>query len=116
MKPHITFADWEKLDVRLGTIVEASAPEWSNKLIQLTVDFGDEIGHRTIFTGMRKWYGPETFQGRQALFIVNLEPRKMGQFESQGMLLSLDAVDEDGNSRPGVILFDDAAANGTALS
>ncbi len=116
MKPTVTFADWDKLDVRLGTIVEASAPEWSNKLIQLSVEFGGDIGRRTIFTGMRKWYGPETFQGKQALFIVNLEPRKMGQSESQGMLLSLDALDEDGNSRPGVILFDNAAADGTALS
>lgn len=116
MKPNISFADWDKLDIRLGTIVEASAPEWSNKLIQLTVEFDEAIGRRTIFTGMRKWYGPETFQGKQALFIVNLDPRKMGDFESQGMLLSLDATDADGNSRPGVILFDNAAANGTALS
>lgn len=116
MKPLVTFSDWEKLDIRLGTIIQASAPEWSNKLIQLTVDFGTDIGERTIFTGMRKWHGPEKFQGKQALFIVNLEPRKMGAFESQGMLVSLDATDADGNSCPGVILFDNAAANGTALS
>lgn len=116
MKDIISFPDWEKLDVRVGTIVEASAPEWSNKLIELHVEFGEEIGRRTIFTGMRKWYGPDHFSGKQALFIVNLAPRKMGDSESQGMILSLDTNDADGNSHPHVILFDSGFPPGTQLS
>ncbi len=116
MKTAITFADWDKVDVRLGTIVEASAPDWSNKLIELHVDFGEEIGRRTIFTGMRKWYEPEHFTGKQALFLVNLEPKKMGNSESQGMILSLDTMDADGNSHPHVVLLDSAFPPGTQVS
>jgi methionyl-tRNA synthetase len=116
MKDVISFPDWEKVDVRTGTIVEASAPEWSNKLIELHVDFGEEIGERTIFTGMRKWYGPDHFAGKQALFIVNLAPRKMGEKESQGMILSLDTLDSDGNSHPHVIMFESAFPPGTPVS
>lgn len=116
MKDVISFPDWEKLDVRVGTIVEASAPEWSNKLIELHVEFGEEIGSRTIFTGMRKWYGPDHFSGKQALFIVNLAPRKMGEKESQGMILSLDVQDSDGNSTPHVVMFESAFPPGTPLS
>lgn len=112
MKPTINFADWEKLDIRLGTIVEASNPEWSNKLVELHVDFGPE-GRRTIFTGMRAWYEPEYFAGKQALFIINLEPRKMGPGVSEGMLVSLDDVSGDSNLPPAVLLFDDVAAAGS---
>lgn len=115
MRDSITFADWEKLDIRLGQIVEALAPDWSNKLIELHVDFGPEIGQRTIFTGMRKWYGPEVFTGKQALFLINLEPRKMGPSESQGMFLSLDGTDADGNSEPHVILFDSVSQPGAQV-
>lgn len=109
-KPTVTFADWEKLDIRLGTILAASNPEWSNKLIELTVDFGPE-GQKTIFTGLRAWYAPEDFAGKQALFIINLEPRKMGPGVSEGMLVSL-CDSTDGNSPPRVLLLEDLAAAG----
>lgn len=111
MKPTITFSDWDKLDIRLGTILTASNPEWSNKLIELRVNFGEE-GERTIFTGLRAWYQPEQFVGKQALFIINLEPRKMGPSFSEGMLISLADPSSDGKNPPAVVLFDDVAPPG----
>ena len=88
MKDIITFNDFIKLDIRIGEVTSAQNVETSNKLIELTVDFGEEIGVRTILTGMQKWYSPENFIGKKFLFLANLEPRKMAGSESQGMILS----------------------------
>ncbi len=115
MKPEITFTDWMKLDVRLGTIVEAFNPEWSNKLIELHVEFGAELGQRTIFTAMRDTKSPEDFTGKQALFLVNLPPKKMGEAQSEGMILAIDR-DGDSNSEPVLVLFDNIAPNGSPLA
>lgn len=90
MKPSIQYPDFEKLDIRTGTIVDASEPEWSHKLLRFEVDFGEEIGKRIIFSGIKKWYTPEDFIGKQFVFLVNLEPKKMGDEESQGMMLMAD--------------------------
>lgn len=116
MKPEIIFQDWMKIDVRVGTIVEALNPEWSNKLIELHVDFGDEVGARTIFTGMRRWKTPEDFVGKQSLFLINLPPKKMGEAMSQGMIVALDGPTGDGNSEPVLLLFDNIAPNGTVVA
>lgn len=115
LKDQIVFTDWEKLDIRLGTIMEATEPEWSNKLIELHVDFGESVGQRTIFTGLKKWYSAEHFVGKQGLFLINLPPRKMGEGESQGMFLSLSSPNSDSNSTPTVLLFDDIGANGSVV-
>ncbi len=112
MKPLITFADWEKLDLRLGTILAADNPEWSSKLIELKVDLGPE-GQRTIYTGLRNWYAPEDFVGKQALFIINLPPRPMGPSVSEGMLVSL-CDSSDSNLAPVVLLFADVAPAGVS--
>ncbi len=90
MKPIITFPDLEKLDIRVGTIVSATLPEWSEKLIQLEVDFGSEIGKKTIFSGVKAFFTPEELQGKQSLFLVNLAPRKMGPAMSEGMIMMAD--------------------------
>ena len=91
MKTIIQYADFDKLDLRVGKIVAAAAPEWSNKLLQFTVDFGTELGQRTIMSGIRKWYSPEEFIGKNFPFIINLAERKMGEGVSQGMMLMADA-------------------------
>ncbi|MEO8581897.1 MAG: hypothetical protein ABI425_04990 [Patescibacteria group bacterium] len=90
MKASIQYPDFEKLDIRAGTILSATAPEWSTKLLKFEVDFGEEIGRRVIFSGIRKWYQPEEMTGKQFIFLVNLEPKKMGEEESQGMMLMAD--------------------------
>jgi len=87
MKPIITIDDFAKLDLRIGTVVNCEEKEGSEKLLRLTVDFGEE-GTRTIFSGIKQWYKPEDLKDKQFVFIINLEPRKMmGEF-SEGMLLA----------------------------
>jgi methionyl-tRNA synthetase len=79
------------LDLRIGTVIECIEKEGSEKLLKLTVDFGEE-GARTIFSGIKKWYKPEDLKGKQFVFVFNLEPRKMMDEESQGMLLAAEGA------------------------
>lgn len=87
MKPIIEYADFEKLDLRVGLVVSAALPEWSNKLIEMRVDFGAEIGQKTIFAGIRKFVDFQTLLNKKFVFIVNLAERKMGEGTSEGMML-----------------------------
>ena len=82
----ITIDDVVKVDIRVGTIVSCQAVDGSDKLVKSQVDFG-ELGMRQIFSGVRPSLTPEMLQGSQAIFIVNLKPRKMMGEESQGMML-----------------------------
>lgn len=91
MKPYIQYTDFEKLDIRLGTVVACTAPEWSKKLLRLEVDFGEE-GKRVIFSGIKEWYTPDDFLGKQFPFLINLEPKKMGEEQSEGMMLMVDGA------------------------
>jgi len=90
MKDTITYQDFDKLDLRVGKVVEASAPDWSEKLLELKVEFGEAIGQRIIMAGVKQWYQPAEFKGNQYIFIVNLAERKMGPGVSQGMMLMAD--------------------------
>lgn len=90
-KDFITIDDFVKLDLRIGTIVECEIVAGSDKLLKSQVDFG-QLGMRQILSGIRKAYGPEDMKGKQALFVVNLKPRKMMGHDSQGMMLL--ALDE----------------------
>ena len=109
-KSSIAYADFDKLDIRVGTVIEASAPEWSAKLIRYVVDFGETIGKRVLFSGIRKWYAPEDLIGKQYCFVVNLEPKKMGEEESQGMMIMADT--EKG---PILTPFSQPVPNGTGV-
>ena len=114
MKTTIEYSDFEKLDIRVGAITAAEAPEWSPKLLQFTVDFGAEIGTKVILSGIKKWYSPEVFIGKKYPFIVNLAERKMGQGVSQGMMLMADAV-VDGEELPTVTALPDQIEPGTVI-
>jgi methionine--tRNA ligase beta chain len=93
IKPPISLADLEKLDIRVGTIELVEDVPASDKLVRLRVDFGDH--KRTILVGMKnERNNPKTeLEGRQALFVVNLSPRKMAGEESQGMLFDIGYAD-----------------------
>lgn len=97
-KPTITYSDFAKLDLRVGTIVECLAVEKSEKLLNLTVDLGAELGERTILSGIKKYFEPEKLVGTQVLILVNLESKKMMGLESQGMILMgvEEAKEQDG--------------------
>lgn len=89
MKPLIKYEDFSKLDLRVGEVIDCVKKEESEKLLRLTVDFGDE-GKRNILSGLHPHYTPEEIKGKQFIFIVNLEPRKLMGEESQGMILCAD--------------------------
>ena len=91
MKEFIGIEDFAKLDLRIGTIIECEIVSGSDKLLKSQVDFGD-LGMRQILSGIRKAYSAEDMVGKQALFVVNLKPRKMMGHDSQGMMLL--ALDE----------------------
>lgn len=83
---YITIDDVVKVDIRVGTIIECQEVAGSEKLVKSQVDFGD-LGMRQIFSGVRPSLTPDMLRGTQAIFIVNLKPRKMMGEESQGMML-----------------------------
>jgi tRNA-binding protein len=92
IKPSITIDDLKKLDVRVGTIEQVDEVPNSDKLLRLTVDLGDH--KRTILAGIKKERAnPKEIEGRQALFVVNLPPRKMAGMVSEGMLFDIGYAD-----------------------
>ena len=92
LKPAISTELLEKIDIRVGTIRSVTDVPDSDKLVQLKVSFGDH--ERTIVAGMKKERAnPREIEGRQALFVVNLEPRKMRGVVSEGMLFDIGYAD-----------------------
>lgn len=92
IKATVSFEDFEKLDIRAGTIVSVEEVAKSNKLIKLTVDFGDHT--RSILAGIKQERSdPQEIEGKQALFVVNLAERKMAGEVSQGMLFDIGYAD-----------------------
>jgi methionine--tRNA ligase beta chain len=92
VKPHVTIADLEKVDIRVGTIKSVEDVPSSSKLLRLRVHFGNH--ERTILAGMKtERANPREIEGRQALFVVNLEPKRMAGEVSEGMLFDLGYAD-----------------------
>lgn len=88
LKPEVTLEDLEKLDIRIGTITGVEDVKKSDTLLKFTVDFGDF--QRIILSGMKKEReDPQEIAGKQALFVVNLPPKKMFGMESHGMIYDL---------------------------
>jgi tRNA-binding protein len=92
IKPTIPYDLLEQVDIRVGTILSVEDVPGSDKLVRLTVDFGDH--RRRILAGMKKERAdPQEIEGRQALFVVNLAPRKMMGEVSEGMLFDIGYAD-----------------------
>jgi methionine--tRNA ligase beta chain len=92
IKPTVPVSALEAIDVRVGTILSVEEVPRSEKLLRLTVDFGDHT--RCILAGMKKERAnPSEIVGRQALFVVNLEPRRMAGEISEGMLFDVGYAD-----------------------
>ena len=92
VKPTITTDVLDQLDIRAGTIARVEDVKGSDKLVKLTVDFGDHT--RTILVGMKQEReDPKQIEGLQTLFVINLEPRKIMGELSQGMLLDIGYAD-----------------------
>jgi tRNA-binding protein len=109
VKPPVTVADLERLDIRVGTIVQVDEVPKSAKLARLTVDFGDH--RRTILAGIRKERpDPREIEGKQALFVLNLPPRPMAGETSEGMLFDIGFAD---GVTPVLAMPERAVPNGT---
>ena len=92
VKPTIPFDVLDRVDIRVGTIVLVEDVKGSDKLMRLTVDFGDH--KRTILAGIKQErQEPKEIEGKQALFVVNLEPKKMMGETSEGMILDIGYAD-----------------------
>ncbi len=94
VKPEVSFEDFEKLDIRVGHILNCEKVKKSKKLLKFTIDDGTGT-ERTICSGIAAYYEPEELIGKDVLFVANFAPRKMMGIESQGMILS--AVNFDGS-------------------
>ena len=110
-KPTATFEDFSKLDLRLGTILEAEKMPKANKLLVLKVDTGIDV--RTIVSGIAEHFSPEEVVGKRVTVLVNLAPRALRGVESQGMILMT-------NDKEGKLVFvnpdSDGVSNGTLIS
>jgi tRNA-binding protein len=111
LKPAISIADLERVDIRVGTILSVEDVVGADKLLKLMVDFGDH--RRSILAGMKQEReNPREIEGRQALFVVNLTPRKVSGELSEGMLFDIGYAD---GVKPALAVPERAVPNGTRV-
>jgi len=104
----IKFEDFQKIDLRVGKILEAQKIEGSEKLLKLIVDLGNE--KRQLVAGIAKYYEPENLIGKEIVVVTNLEPKKIMGVESQGMLLAADV-----NGEPVILIPEKEVPPGTII-
>lgn len=109
VKENVSFDEFMKLDIRVGTVLECQKVPKADKLLQFKID--DGMVCRTIVSGIAQHYNPEDLVGKQVCFIANFPPRKLKGIESQGMILSA----EDANGRLVVISPSDLVTNGVKV-
>lgn len=113
----ISFDDFSKVDIRMGTVTKADVPAWSHWVIRMEVDFGPEIGIKKAFSGIMKFFKPEDLQGKQFPFVVNLEPKKIGPERelSEVMMIMVDPGEGDNDVRPILFNLQEKVPNGTKV-
>ena len=90
-KPKIKIDDFFKVDIRMGTVLQATRAEGSDKLLKLQIDFGTE--KRQILTAMAPYFSPEHFIGKQIMAIINVDIKKMRGHESHGIIIAAENAD-----------------------
>lgn len=113
---NITFDQFEKVDIRMGTVIKAEVPEWSHWVIRLEVDLGEELGTKKCFSGIMKFFKPEDLEGKQFPFVVNLEPRKIGPDKELSEAMMIMAVPKEDEETPTVLFnLPEKVPNGTKV-
>lgn len=120
MLDKISFKDFQKLNIRVGTVVEAEVPEWSHWVMKLVVNFGSEVGKKNVFAGVMKYYKPKDLLNKQFPFVVNMEPKKIGPKGdfSEAMLLAASIKVEDGKEggeKPVLFKLSEKVLDGTRV-
>ena len=112
----ISFDDFQKVDIRVGTIIEAEVPEWSHWVMRLKVDLGKGLGIKTAFSGIMKFYKSEDLIGKQFPFVVNLEPKKIGPDKELSEVMMIMAVEKDDEeTAPTLFQLQKEVPNGTKV-
>lgn len=120
---NINFKDFQKLDIRIGTVVSADVPKWSHWVMKLEVDLGDPPaggGKKNAFAGIMKFYKPKDLIGKQFAFVTNLEPKKIGPEGdfSEVMVLAASVPGKTGKAedeRPVLLNISEEVPNGTKV-
>lgn len=118
VKPtYITFDDFEKVEIRIGTVVEATVPDWSHWVMRIKADFGGELGIKQAFSGIMKFYKPEDLVGKQFPFVVNLKPKTIGPDKelSEVMMIMVDPGEGDNDVRPVLFNLEEKVPNGVKV-
>jgi len=110
LAPSITVDDFAKVDLRVGTVVEAERVKGADKLLRLIVDLGFE--KRQVLAGIAKAYAPEALVGRKVVVVANLQPRKLRGLESNGMIVAASIGEND---QPVLVGFNEDVQNGARL-
>lgn len=113
---NITYDKFEAVDIRIGTVLEATVPTWSHWVMKLKVDLGEELGEKTCFSGIMKFFKPEDLVGKQFPFVVNLEPRKIGPEKELSEAMMIMAVPAEDEETPTVLFqLQEKVENGTKV-
>lgn len=121
---NISFTDFEKVDIRIGTVVKAEVPEWSHWVMRLEIEFGPASAKATAgestrkcFSGISKFFKPDDLVGKQFPFVINLEPRKIGpdKEESEVMMIMADPGEGDNDVCPTLLTLQEKVPNGTKV-
>jgi len=92
---NVQFNDWQKLDLRVGEILEIEDIEGADKLYKLTINLKTE--KRTLVAGIKEFYSKEELKSRKCIVFTNLEPKTLRSVESKGMILAAVSEDDEGN-------------------
>jgi methionyl-tRNA synthetase len=110
MEP-ITYADFAKVEFRVGEVVEARNVEESEKLIRMVVDFG-EFGKKVVFSGIRHWYSPDDLLNKKTVFVVNMVPKKIMGEVSEAMIF---AAEDEANDKLSILMLEKDLPNGSKV-
>ncbi len=106
----IDYADFAKIDLRVGYVKQAEPVPGSKKLIRLVIDLGGS--EKQVLAGLAKWYRPEDLKGKYVVVVANLKPKRMAGLESQGMIL---AAGEGRDKAPVLVTVEKPVRPGTKI-